>query len=68
MVQSEDAPGTPGGSNGCEAIQPSLLGGGEGMQEAGRREVVGGFYEGSLQEPPVTRTLPLCGQLLGGSL
>lgn len=68
MVQIEDVSGMPGRSNGCENIQPSFLGGGEGMQEAGRREVVGGFYERSLRELPVTRTPPFCGQLLGGSL
>lgn len=66
MIQSEDVPGTPGRNNGCEAIQPSFLQGAEGVQKAGRREIVGGFYERSLLERPVTQTL--CGQLLGGSL
>lgn len=43
MVRIEDVSGMPGRNNGCENIQPSFLGGGEGRQEAGRREVVGGF-------------------------
>lgn len=31
MVQRQDVLGMPGGSNGCEARQPSLLGGEEGI-------------------------------------
>lgn len=48
MVQSEDVPGMPGRSSGCEARQLSLLGGRERMQGSGRSKVMGGFCEGSL--------------------
>lgn len=54
----KDVPGTPDRS--WKARQPSLLGGGEGIQESGRRELVGGFHEGRLLEPasaPDTVTL-----------
>lgn len=60
MVQGKDVPGTPDRSNGWKAREPSLLGGGGGKQESGRRELVGGFHEGSLLEPasdPDTATL-----------
>lgn len=60
MVRGKDVPGTPDRSNGRKARQSSLLGGGGGRQESGRRELVGGFYEGSLLEPasdPDTATL-----------